>query len=169
MPAGKENESWRNHYTPQFYLQRWTSGDDGKLWQTQRLPVVRTIESKRVLPKSTSFKAHLYRTESAGPSFPADQPDVIEKKFFGPLDNEAALALAKLVDHGVDSLNAEERRVWATFINSLLERHPTVLDERDEIARACAEQVRRDAFTRFATNDASRSRLERAFTFIDLK
>lgn len=157
--------SWRHHYVPQFYLRCWTDTCSGKVWQYKREPSGKLSE-KPVPTKTTGFGQDLYTAKDILPYFPERTPDSIEHDFFGPLDNAAAVILGKLV-RDLNSLNAEERSTWALFLNSLLERHPVVLEQRDADAHRVAIEVAEEALARCPT-PGSRARMAELLGDMDL-
>ena len=158
--------SRRHHYTPQFYLRQWASGSDRCVWQYTR-QTSGSIKEKRVAPKATGFREDLYTVERVGISLPADQPDIIEKTVMSRVDNDAANVLNKLRSGSVASLTKGDRKAWALFLNSLLERTPDKLARNDEIARELATKVIEDAYSKFATTPISRERIDRALRNFD--
>jgi hypothetical protein len=129
----------RHHYTPQFYLRAFT-GSDGLLWQYRREPSGALAERK-VSPKSTGFERDLYTIRDVAPYFPERDPTGIESSLLAPIDDAAAVVLRKLNAEQEPNLSEEERAAWATFLNSMIERDPLVLREREALAPEFAKQV----------------------------
>lgn len=85
---------------------------------------------KRRPDKAVGYVENLYALRPEGVHPALDYaPDAIERDFFSRLDNDAAVVYANLVANGPTVLSKEERRTWALFLNSLLERNPRRLDE----------------------------------------
>jgi Protein of unknown function (DUF4238) len=131
------NPARRHHYLPQFYLQPWVEG--GKVWVYKR-EVSGAVTEERVAPKATGFRWDLYTKQRAGPMF-RHSVDSIEKAFFSVLDNDAARVHQKLIANVGLPLSNDERTIWALFLNSLLERDPQTMAERDARAAEIAEGV----------------------------
>ena len=101
-------------------MRRWT-GEDGRLFSfSQRAG--RTVCARRA-PEHTGYESGLYAVIAN--AFGIDQ-DVIEKKIFSPIDNDAAVALDKLEQR--QALSEEEHIAWTFFLSSLRMRQPDVLN-----------------------------------------
>jgi hypothetical protein len=98
------------------------------------------VTEERVAPRATGFKWDLYAKQAAGPTF-RGSVDAIEKAFFSVLDNDAARVHQKLLANVGLPLSDEERTVWALFLNSLLERDPQTMAQRDARAPEIADGV----------------------------
>lgn len=159
VAAPGSNTVWRNHFTPQFYLRNWTTPPDGHLWRYHRPHATRVVE-QRVAPVSTGYQRDLY---TAPPATPIDTwaPDIFETEAFSKVDNDAARLYPRLLAR--ERLNDDDRRAWALFLNSLLERHPQQLNARDEKARQIAEELRVEYETSFTS-----ARAKNALSLIDL-
>ena len=131
----------KHHYVPKFFLKRWANAvgkvnvfqiRDGRIFSQARSP------------EYTGFERDLYGlvTNALG----IDQ-DHLEKRLFGPIDNNAALVLNKLEQHEV--LSEDEHIAWTFFLSSLRMRQPDVLAflRNDGIARMKADLAKRDAMT----------------------
>jgi hypothetical protein len=95
---------------------------------------------KRVSPRSTAFEPDLYAVASTGVLDPNRDPHIIETGFLQKIDTAAAVAHQKLVHAGPDSLTDDDKRAWALFLNSLLERNrATVLGRLKEAPAIGAE------------------------------
>jgi hypothetical protein len=135
-----DNLSGRNHYLPQAYLRRFCDAS-GKVLQTFLGPDDK-LHEKRFVPKETGYEWDLYTLKGAGILTSSSESDDIEKKVFGPVDDNGALVLNALHEGAPSQLSAEERTHLAVFVNSLLERHPQRIRERDQLA----EQMARERF-----------------------
>lgn len=111
--------SRRHHYVPIFYLNRWT-GSDG------RLVAVRKIRDKivrdRRAPEHTGFEIDLYSYDS---NFIEADRDEIETKVLGPLDNDGARVITKIINSEV--LTDDEKELWARYIVALRMRSPRMV------------------------------------------
>lgn len=56
-------------------------------------------------------------------------PDALETGFFAKLDADAAIVHQKLLTSGLMGLSDQEKYTWAKFMNSLMERGPTRINE----------------------------------------
>lgn len=110
----------KHHYVPQFLLRRWT-GADGKL----QIFAVRNgkLVCKSRTPEYTGYENDLYAIVAGALGHPAD---LLERKFFGPLDNNAAKTLEKLEHH--KAISEDEHIAWTFFLSSLRIRQPDTLD-----------------------------------------
>lgn len=155
-------ESMDHHYVPRFYTAHWADSD-GKVLRYRRVPTGR-VASKRVAPKSTAFEPDLY---AAPPAVFWEEHDahVIEREFFSPIDNAAAVVIEKLLN-GASGLTTDERAAWALFMNSLLHRHRDDIFERDAAAPALAAEVRANMLA--GRSEDSRARIEEALADVDV-
>ena len=113
------NPPHRHHYIPSFYLSRWATGHDGRLCQYSR-PHNRVVRNRRH-PTATGFADKLYELRG----LEDDLANAVETKFFSPVDNAAADALALMEAEGNRARWDSRRRTgWAVFLHSLLLRAP---------------------------------------------
>ena len=137
------NEPIRHHYSPQFYLRQWV-GPDGRLFRYYR-PYDKVVVSDTT-PEYTGYKKYLYTVNSP------DDPQIIEKRFFSPLDNYAAPILERLNQPGPrlaivrrQDLDDTQRSDWTRFIQSLHLRCPYSLTEIDTVfSRGLRENMERE-------------------------
>lgn len=110
----------RHHYVPQFLLRRWTNAS-GKL----RTYTIRDgrLTFRDLGPKFTGYENGLYAIVSAAFGFPADH---LERRLFGPIDNDAARALEKIERR--ETLSEGDHIAWTFFLCSLRIRQPDVLE-----------------------------------------
>lgn len=164
VPMKSDNPSRVHHYLPEFYQRRWAKLKGGPVWRYQRLPNGK-LDEKEVSTKSTGYVRDLYKHQHAVSFFTEEPSDVIEKKFFGKIDNDGALALDALINSR--PLEAGARRAWAIFLLSMLHRDPKSLAERDAVAPALV----RDTLERLRAKNLlpdSAVRLEGTLKDIDL-
>lgn len=109
----------KHHYVPQFLLRRWCD-EAGKLRSFKVLAdrVLCTAQA----PKHTGYENALYAVVANALGINEDH---LERKFFSPLDSNAAVVLGKIERH--ESISPNERIAWAFFLNSLRMRQPDVL------------------------------------------
>lgn len=109
----------KHHYKPAFFLNRW-AGKDGRLCE------MRLIRGKVVLkrpsPDGTGWIKDLYRTAGV----PEEISQDLELNFMSPLDNDAAVALDRILSGKM--LDTEHRAAWARFLLSLLYRNPECVE-----------------------------------------
>jgi len=132
------NPASRNHYLPQFYLRQFCDRS-GRVFRTFR-GTDDALHEKRFVPKATGYERHLYSLVDAGLLFPAKQPDQIEREVFGPIDDRGSVALDRLLHSAPSQLTGDEKGHWAAFVNSLLQRHPQRIRERDRVAEKMARK-----------------------------
>jgi hypothetical protein len=104
---------------PQFLLRRWTN-TAGKLHVFSRRNG-RLVSTERA-PRSTGFVDGLYAIVAGAFGLSADH---IERKLFGTIDNNAAVALGKLESH--EAFTPDEQIAWTFFLSSLRIRQPDTL------------------------------------------
>jgi hypothetical protein len=132
------NPPHRHHFIPAFYLSRWASGDDGRLCQYSR-PYDRVVRNRRH-PTATGFADKLYELRG----LEDDLTNMVETKFFSPVDNAAADALALMEAEGNRARwNSQKRTGWAVFLHSLLLRAPEDVAAFKETWRyfMCADEL----------------------------
>ncbi|KWV95717.1 DUF4238 domain-containing protein [Erythrobacter sp. AP23] len=110
----------RHHYVPQFLLKRWQD-ESGKV-HLFGVKSGKLVSSKRT-PKWTGFENDLYAIVANAIGLGSD---VLERKVFSPLDNNAVKALEKLERH--EALTEDDHIAWTFFMSSLRVRQPDVLD-----------------------------------------
>lgn len=108
-----------HHFVPQFVLRRWCN-EAGKL-QSFRI-VHGRVACRATTPEYTGFEPRLYAIFSK--VFGIDE-DHLEKKLFGPIDSNGAVALAKIEQGG--GLSEDDHIAWAFFLSSLRLRQPDML------------------------------------------
>ncbi len=109
----------KHHYVPQFLLRRWAN-QNGKLQVFSRRQG-RIICTERA-PRSTGFVDDLYAIAA---NIFGIQKDLIERKLFGKIDNDAAVALGHIEAH--QALNVDQQIAWLFFLSSLRVRQPDML------------------------------------------
>ena len=110
----------RHHYVPQFLLRRWTDAH-GKI-RTYTLRSGR-LTRKDLAPRATGYKNGLYALIAGVLGFPEDH---LEERLFGPIDNDAAIALGKIKRREI--LTEDDHIAWTFFLCSLRVRQPDVLE-----------------------------------------
>lgn len=101
-------------------LRRWTNAV-GKL-HIFSIRNGRLVRKDRA-PEYTGYENGLYAVIANALGF---SEDVIERKLFGPIDNDAAKVLEKLENH--ETITEEDHISWTFFLSSLRVRQPDVLD-----------------------------------------
>lgn len=110
----------KHHYVPRFLLRRWC--DAGGKLQSFKVLDGRVLSSA-LAPEYTGYEDGLY---ALGDNPLGLEEDHLEKQLFGPIDNDAAVALAKIERR--EAINPKDKIAWAFFLNSLRLRKPDVLD-----------------------------------------
>lgn len=109
----------RHHFLPVFYLKRW-AGPDGRIVEFSR-PYGSAVKPRRTHPSGTGYVEQLY-------SFGGRQPDkaqLLEQRFFSPVDGGAADALTLLESGAVGGRwDTALRQAWVIFMTSLILRMP---------------------------------------------
>lgn len=124
----KPNDPKDHHFVPKFLLKRWYAPGCTTFWRYRREPNG-DISAKHCGVNGVGSVDYLYTLGTDGMSITGSSSPKLETEFFAPLDNGASLIHGKLIAEGVDALTPEERRTWARFVSSLLERSPTRLAE----------------------------------------
>lgn len=124
----------KHHYLPIFYLNRWT-GADLRLVRFYR-PHQEVVAS-RLTPEYTGFEESLYSLDG----LQAGEREIIETEFFSPIDNDAAVILEELINHGAGRLTEAQRSSWIRFIMSLQLRGPHSLREIEAVLNESMEEV----------------------------
>ncbi|OYW61531.1 MAG: hypothetical protein B7Z40_18345 [Bosea sp. 12-68-7] len=116
------NPPERHHYIPAFYLKRWTSPHDNKLTQYSRPrgPNGPVVDARRAA-KATGFEPGLYSLDDHPPA----KAQVLEERFFKPIDGAAAKSLEMMEAAGNEAQwDSDRRTAWTRFLLSLLLRCP---------------------------------------------
>ena len=106
------DKSTNHHYLPIFYSKRWCN-DLGKLHCYKRING--NVKESTLAPKRTGYEPDLYSTNMLTSS-------VIEDEHFKSVDNNAAIALKKIIEDP-EILKPQEKHSFSRFIRSLLTRH----------------------------------------------
>lgn len=164
MAGPVEQPSKNHHYVTQAYLRRFANGE-GKVWDTW-LTKDGILREKPRATKSAGSADFLYSTRPQARWEKPTLDDAVERKFFQPLDDEAARAITKLIE-GPSDLDEEQAVQWARFVNSLLERTPEVLERRLGQLQEVAQETVSGMLER-AQSDESRRRFEESLSAIHM-
>lgn len=134
------NPAKDHHHTPRSYLARWADPSDkhGRLWYYRR--AYGKLLENRTGARGTGYEEHLY-TARPTTVYETWQEDQIETDVMSPIDDGAAKVLEKFTGGPPFSLDDDERKTWARFLSSLLERHPRELTANDERAKRIASEL----------------------------
>lgn len=116
----------KQHFIPELHLRQFA---DPAVRQTQLwVHFVRHPSRRPQLkaPAAICYKPHAYTV----PGFAHESPMFIERSFFGPVEDEAAKALARLATDPGARLNREEERKLRLYVCCLMVRHPRYLEAR---------------------------------------
>lgn len=108
----------RHHYIPQFFLKRWLNSE-GILYVYMR-GRTEPIELHKKGLINFCQESHLYSIPSIAP----EDSEVIETKWFAPLDGDAATIIEKFNRGIVKNLTSTERSNWFYFCSNLYYRSP---------------------------------------------
>lgn len=153
----------KHHYLPKFYLKQFADSS-GMVLRTF-LDQHGTLREDRCRPRSTGYEVDLYSMEKEAVFFSEPRKDAIEVDVLSPIDSNAAGAVRRIVDHA--DITHQDRIYLALFINSLLERHPQQLHERDEQMEDLARK-RVPEFVNAGATPESRQRRRDAIEGIDI-
>jgi hypothetical protein len=117
----------KHHYIPKCYLKAWT-GADGMLCEYRRPH--QSVVAKRRHPSETGWLDKLYTVRA----FSAAEADLIETRFFAPVDQLAADVL-DLFRRNKTDLTPAQKNGWTRFLMSLIHRHPANIERLWEMAR----------------------------------
>ena len=109
----------KHHYVPQFLLRRWCN-EGGKL-QSFSIQEGRVLSSA-LAPRYTGYENALYAVVA---NVLGIDEDHLERRLFGPIDSNAAIALGKIERR--EAITIDHKIAWAFFLNSLRIRQPDVL------------------------------------------
>ena len=126
------NDPRKHHFTPSFYLDRWTAAD-GLVCEFSR-PYGEKVRPQRRHPNATGFVHDLYKIEGVSGA----EAQQFETEFFKPLDTLASRALSALLAGDSQALADHALRDgWARFLLSLMFRTPeaihTLRDHMDDV------------------------------------
>lgn len=147
-----QNNPQKHHYIPVFYLRSWAVSN-GELIEYSR-PYKNKLVSRRKHPTATGYSKNLYSLKG----FPKEDSEQIEKLFFSPVDNDAALALQVLLkEEDQYGWNSELRSAWTRFLVSLLYRTPAdlkMLKEYWQLVVTSSSETESEAYLHARTSDA---------------
>lgn len=120
--------SKRHHFVPCFYTSQWALTDERLVeWSKP----YREIKPIRRHPSETGYQDYLYTM--------SDLPDGFhqwfEDEFFRTYDNYASLALRKLVNGQLPSMEYKIKYDWARFLVTMRFRHPDPISELKDAVR----------------------------------
>jgi len=138
MVCNVNTEGQRHHFVPQFYLRAWNEPGTGLLWKYERDVRGRLRASKRSA-KSMAYQHGLYSGSHDGVGL--SMPVELEHGFFAQLDKDASVVHQKLLTCDIDVLSDCDRRTWALFLNSLIERTPDRISALRDLAADAPDQA----------------------------
>lgn len=104
---------------PQFLLRRWCDAQG----RVQSFRVVNGhVAANALAPEYTSYEDDLY---AVGANQVGVEENHLERRLFGPIDSDAAVALGKIERR--EAITPDDKIAWAFFLNSLRVRKPDVL------------------------------------------
>lgn len=112
-----------HHYIPKFWLKHW-AGDDGRILRHRKRPHDGQISSRRLPPRSFAFVEDLYKS----PYPDEEAAHMLERRFFGTIDDAAAVALRELLA-AKTQIPGGPLRDWVHFVMSLMFRTPSAFRE----------------------------------------
>ena len=133
-----------HHYIPVFYLKSWC-GTDGCLAQFERVGPLKKLFKKRVYPRQTGFKRHLY-------TLPNVEPELrywLEREFLGLVDTNSAKARDKFIAMQNIKADPKLRDAWARFIMSTIHRNPEKIAEISRVWKEGYDQITQNLEARY--------------------
>ena len=131
----KPRESRRHHFVPEFLLRPWAPNGEltGYWWDSHQ---------GRLSRRSKGPKAFCYGDELLSVERHEQGRDVLERKFFGPIDTRGAAVRDRLLAEGPASLNVDQRCDFARLLLSLEARRPGTVERlRNDGSRFLAEAL----------------------------
>lgn len=130
----------KHHYVPKFHLNRW-KGDNG-MFLVYRKNVTGSVDPQDKHPSQICFKDNLYTLNLT--LLEDIEPDFIENEL-AKVDDAAAKVLVKMLTlSSVASLSDDEKKTWAIYVNSLLQRHPKRLADLDSMIDGLMQNLLKD-------------------------
>jgi hypothetical protein len=111
----------KHHYIPVFYLKQWR--DSTKRVIEFSRPYKSIVKTRNVDPDGTGYVRGLYRM----PGVADEHAEIIEQTFFKRVDDQAAIALQKLLKTDLMGWSLELRKSWTLFLLSLFMRSPKIV------------------------------------------
>jgi hypothetical protein len=146
------NNPINHHYVPVFYLQRWASGKDKRLWYYQK-NVKGNIVERRIGPKSTGYEPSLNTLKAKEFSgINSNQKYFIEHKL-AALDSDASRILDKMTSKGIPSLSVREKTTWLNFVFLLIERNPQRINTIEKEGENILKDVIDDSMKKWGNHD----------------
>jgi hypothetical protein len=119
----------KHHYIPVFYLKQWARSD-GRLCEFSRPH--NAVKPRMTHPDGTAYVRGLYTF----PNLPPKVRNSVENELLQIADDEAALALRRMVAGDMD-FGSDTRSAWCRFLMSLMHRTP---ERIAQIRRMVVEQ-----------------------------
>lgn len=145
------------HYSPKFYLNGWARPADQQLTVMRR--VCGKVVVKRKHPSGSGYGVDIYKTDGV----PECDAQHFETKFFSPLDNHAAICIARMIERQDVEWSSADRSAWTAFLVSLLVRNP----ENVQAVKAHIEEMWGVAIAELEANWAERRRPNDSETFAE--
>ena len=132
-----------HHFVPVFYLKQWVSSATKKIIEYSIKHGKFIV--KPVGPKGTGFQSGLY----SFPELPPELAQHMEDVFLRHSDNNAALALHRILAWDKSAWPPEMIQAWARCIMHLLLRHPDAIAEMRVAAKAIWQSTGVEAQRRY--------------------
>lgn len=118
----------RNHFVPQFYLEKWCEPLDGRIPSFVR-ERDGSITPKRLATTVTGHEHGLYALTNVEEK----DANILEHEFFTPIvDTPASPAYERLIQHGPEALTEAERTAWTRFLVASHMRTPDFIRQLRE-------------------------------------
>lgn len=147
----------RHHYVPQFYLREWYAPGKSAFWLYCRDNDGRLLFGHKSA-RSVGYQNGLYSKIPEIFGIGNSNLNEIEEKFFSPLDSAASRVNRKLIKSGPRDISSEDRLAWSLFVNSLLERSPTRINEIKEGAKIITEECTHELNEHFGMSKTDQRR-----------
>lgn len=125
---GKE-KGQKQHFVPEFFLKNWMDSDETV--GVFRIDVPKLHFSRRS-PRGAGYERGLYSLKGVKQT----ETNLVEELVFGPIDNNAAPVIKKLLEYGAPRLSEEEFESLTIFAASLEMRNPKNIRKMKKMARS---------------------------------
>jgi len=129
----------KHHYIPKFHLQNWRN-KSGQLLVYKKIGNG-CIQSKLKHPSQVCFENGLYSLERDFLGAQTLAPDYVENEL-SKIDNDAAKVMKKILSNSrLSSLTDEDKKSWAIYVFSLMNRNPDRIKANDELTGHIVKEI----------------------------
>jgi hypothetical protein len=146
----------KHHHVPVFHLKKW-HGEDGKFFVYQKYGNG-SVRQRKKCAEEFFYEPNLYMLEEDTSPLSTNhlRADFAEDELAKQIDDKAAPLLDKMLLNGNADLTDEERRKWARYVYSLIDRTPDSIAESLSIGERSFTRAAKDLRQRMPNDERSK-------------